>query len=457
MLAAPLIGVIGAHGDLFGFHCDSLIVQFSRVTATPPRKDDFERELERQTLISELRRATILGWSVAAIFVVLTVYSGSHGFHSGALPGGGYPLLVLGIWILFEWGATVILTHRIREGRERLPHRVYIGTVIEVAMPTIIMAIMCRYDSPLNVLTSPVSYGYFLLVILSPLRLDLRLCVATGMLSAVSYGVLVGCYMDDIQRQWLGSYAVMHLSFFMRGVMLIVGGFAAGFVSQRIHTTLVETLREVKERERVIGLFGQHVSPTVVNQLLSQPTGESSDLREVCVLVLDIRGFTTYSENRAADEVVLYLNTLWGFMVHTVNEHQGFVNKFLGDGFLAVFGAPLSTGNDCADAIAAARRILDEVDELVASGALPPTQVGLALHAGPAIVGNIGSAERKEYTVIGDVVNVAFRIEALNKDFGSRLLISEPVRQAAGITDGERIPAIAIRGRRDSVDLFRLA
>ncbi len=249
----------------------------------------------------------------------------------------------------------------------------------------------------------------------------------------------------------------MHLTFFMRGLLLLVGGLAAGFVSQRIRITLTETLREVQERERVIALFGQHVSPAVVNQLISQPTGEQSELREVCVMVLDIRNFTTFSEPRAAGEVVRYLNTLWSFMVRTVNEHHGIVNKFLGDGFLAVFGAPLSTGHDCFNAVEAARRILGELNDFAASGELPPTEVGIALHSGQAIVGNVGSADRKEYTVIGDVVNVAFRIEALNKEFGSRLLISETVRTAAELTDGERIPAISIRGRRDPVNLFRLA
>ena len=141
-------------------------------------------------------------------------------------------------------------------------------------------------------------------------------------------------------------------------------------------------------------------------------------------LVLDIRNFTTFSEGRVAEEVVAYLNTLWTFMVRTVNEHHGIVNKFLGDGFLAVFGAPVSTGNDCANALAAARHILREIDELTEAGRLLPTRIGIALHAGEAVVGNVGSAERKEYTVIGDVVNVAFRIERLNKQLGSTFLVS---------------------------------
>jgi adenylate cyclase len=134
------------------------------------------------------------------------------------------------------------------------------------------------------------------------------------------------------------------------------------------------------------------------------------------------------------------------------------VNKFLGDGFLAIFGAPLTTGQDCADAVAASRRILDELEQLAAAGTLSATQIGIALHAGSVIVGSIGSADRKEYTVIGDVVNVAFRIEALNKEFGSKLLISERVRQQAGLNGaGERLPPVAIRGRSDVVELFRLA
>jgi adenylate cyclase len=363
---------------------------------------------------------------------------------------------MLGVWIAVQLATREVLKSRIRDGKNRVPSLAYIGAALDVAIPTTALCFMCRDDSPLTVLTSSVNYTYFLGIILSPLRLDTRLCIFHGVCAALSYALLVLCFQQEIVRQWAGSSEMLILGFFMRSVILLVAGLAAAYVSFRLRRTLVETLRGVQEREQVLALFGQHVSPAVVNQLLSQPIGKQTELRDVCVLVLDIRNFTTFSEARPADEVVQYLNTLWGFMVCTVNEHHGIVNKFLGDGFLAFFGAPLPHEANSANAIAAARQILQEVDELIDAGRLPPTEVGIALHAGEVIVGNVGSADRKEYTVIGDVVNVAFRIESLNKQYGSRLLISESVRSAAEVTEGESLSSIPIRGRLDAVKLFRL-
>jgi adenylate cyclase len=418
----------------------------------------FECQLEHQTLINEQRRAIILFWTLTAVLTVRFLYQTLQGFGGSDLPGRSFVFLLLGCLAGLEAFTAVVLRRRIRERKPRVPWQTYLTSALEVTMPTITMWILCHYDSPMSALTGSINYAYFLIIILSPLRLDPWLCIFTGALAVAGYGALVGSYWQELARAWVGSAALMHLSFFHRGILLVAGGLAAGFVSVRIRTTVIETLREVQERERVVDLFGQHVSPSVVNQILSQPTGQTPELREVCVMVLDIRNFTTFSEERPADEVVRYLNTLWSFMVRTVNEHDGIVNKFLGDGFLAVFGAPLTTGQDCAAAIAASRRIIDELEHLAAAGTLPVTQIGIALHAGSAIVGNIGSDDRKEYTVIGDVVNVAFRIEALNKEFGSKLLISERVRQQAGLDGaGELVPAMAIRGRSAPVQLFRLA
>ncbi len=247
----------------------------------------------------------------------------------------------------------------------------------------------------------------------------------------------------------------MYFSYGSRAALFAIGGIVAALVTKRIRATLFETIDHWAERERIIGLFGQHVPPAVVNLLLSQSS--FTEERAVCVLVFDIRNFTTFSEHRSAEEVVAYLNTLWGHTVRIVNKHNGSVNKFLGDGFLAVFGAPVNLGNNAKEALAAAREILRQIDQLVADGELPPTDVGMALHAGEVIAGTVGSSEKKEYTVIGDVVNVAFRIEALNKNFGSKLLISEAVATATGSEGFESLPPIQVKGRVEPVALFRVA
>ena len=150
-------------------------------------------------------------------------------------------------------------------------------------------------------------------------------------------------------------------------------------------------------------------------------------------MFLDIRDFTRFAEKRTPEEVVGYLNTIFDVGVDAVVKHHGIVNKFLGDGFMAVFGAPIAERNPCASAIDAGREVLARIDALVAGGQIPPTRVGLGLHAGKAIVGNIGSSLRKEYTVIGDVVNVASRVESLERRAsGSQMLVTEEVWTAAG-------------------------
>ncbi len=422
-----------------------------------PANIDVERELERRMLLTDQRRSAVLACILAAIVVGRAIYHLAYGFAEGDLLGRGYTLLLLTAWVAVETHNFFWANRRVREGREPVRSRAYLRAAFEVAMPTAMMAIMCLYDRPLNVLTSSITYVYFLIIILSPLSLDPRLCVFSGTLAALGYSVLVGAYTDVLAQQWVGSAAIERLTFLMRIALLFASGLAAGFVSQRLRTTIVETIREVQERERVVALFGQHVSPIVANQLLHHSTGEHSELRNVCVMVLDIRDFTAFSETYAPDEVVRYLNTLWTFMVRTINEHNGIVNKFLGDGFLAVFGAALSNGSvDCANAITAARQIMRELDRLISAGDVPPTRIGIALHVGPAIIGNVGSADRREYTVIGDVVNVAFRIEALNKEFGSTLLISEPVRNHAGIAAEPMVP-VKLRGRHEPVKVFRVA
>jgi adenylate cyclase len=211
----------------------------------------------------------------------------------------------------------------------------------------------------------------------------------------------------------------------------------------------------VEDRNRVVSVFGQHVSPAVVDRLLQ--AGVKSEVRQVCVMFVDIRGFTAFAEDKSPGAVVDYLNAVFERIVESVNAHHGIVNKFLGDGCMAIFGAPLDEGNACRNAVDAALEILAKVDAEVAAGRLHPTRLGIGMHTGQVVIGNVGGRRRKEYTVIGDVVNVASRVEALNKDLGSRLLITEEVWTAAGdgLTAVQRAP-LTVRGREAPVQIYEL-
>jgi len=120
-----------------------------------------------------------------------------------------------------------------------------------------------------------------------------------------------------------------------------VAGLVAGLLARQIKRQVEVSLRTVQDRDRAVRIFGQYVSPQIAEKLLHQPVDLGGELRNVCVMFLDIRNFSSYAAGERPEAVMAYLNTLFDFMIDIVNEHQGIVNKFLGDGFIAVFGAPV--------------------------------------------------------------------------------------------------------------------
>jgi class 3 adenylate cyclase len=217
--------------------------------------------------------------------------------------------------------------------------------------------------------------------------------------------------------------------------------------------------RVIEERNRIMGVFGQHVSPEVVNKLLSQNVGQGGEMRNVCLMFLDIRNFTAFTEKANPVEVVEYLNSLFEFMVDCVNRNQGIVNKFLGDGLMAVFGAPIPDQKNCHHALKAAIEILNRLGHFNEGRGGDVTRIGIGLHAGYAVTGTIGSAQRKEYTIVGDTVNVAKRIEELNKTLGSRLLVSEQVWNALASKPklSRKVGRVRVKGHEAPILLYQVA
>jgi len=418
---------------------------------------DLEHELSRQILHSEKLRAGIQAIVAAVLSVIIAIIGVAQLFRGHDLPAYKWAVIIGAAAVIYELITRKIFDYFLRHNREPPALGRYLNAAIETSIPTIVLIAFLKTMDANVALTSGAVLTYYFFIILSALRLDFWLSAFTGVVAGVSYAGLVIWCLDEL-RSGLTEVPERVGGYILRPIFLLLGGIVAGLVAKQIRAGLVRSMRAAEERRQIVQMFGQHVSPAVVDQLLANPADQHSRLREVCILVLDIRNFTGFSEAAAPDDTVALLNRLWGFSVEIVNRHQGIVNKFLGDGFMAVFGAPVSIGNSCQSALNAAREILAEVERASDAGEMPVTRVGIGIHAGEALVGNIGSLERREYTVIGDVVNVAFRIEQLNKEFGSKLLISEQVQQATGAAAPTEAPALLqVRGRQTAVHVYKLA
>lgn len=216
----------------------------------------------------------------------------------------------------------------------------------------------------------------------------------------------------------------------------------------------------LKERDKVKNLFSKFHGSSVAEDLLKNDIGVGGQNKQVTVFFSDIRGFTSFSEQRTPEEVVQMLNEYFEVMVSIINRNHGVVDKFIGDAIMAVWGAPHSSGRDTQNAVNAClemRKALLELNQKRESKGQPPLMIGMGLHAGPAISGTIGSSERMEYTVIGDTVNMTSRIESSTKAFGTDLLVSEAVYDK--VQDefaGEVAGTAEVKGKAEPIKLYKV-
>jgi class 3 adenylate cyclase len=206
------------------------------------------------------------------------------------------------------------------------------------------------------------------------------------------------------------------------------------------------------ERERLRDAFGTFVDPAVAERILAEGTDLRGEEIEASILFLDVRGFTAFAERAAAHEVVACLNELYEAVVPVIERHGGHANKFVGDGLLAVFGAPECHADHAARAVAAAR----DIARLVRDGVAGEFRVGLGVNSGRVVVGTIGGGGRRDFTVIGDSVNTAARVEAATRLTGDDILITETTLRALGPGghDFEERPSVPLKGKTATVRLY---
>ena len=238
------------------------------------------------------------------------------------------------------------------------------------------------------------------------------------------------------------------------------GGYWVDFLLPVAVTSLLGVGADVLAKRRLRDALGRYVSPEVAARVERNPAELAGERRQVSILFSDLRGFTTLSERMPPEQMAERLTEYFDAMTATIFARRGMVNDFIGDAILAVFGAPLDDPEHARHAIESALAMgetLEGLNRRWQAEGLPPLRMGLGIHTGEVFAGNVGRAGKVKYAVVGDTVNLASRVEGLNKELGTTMLVTEATYRAAGLdlTVNDRGP-ISVKGREEPVRVYEV-
>jgi adenylate cyclase len=411
----------------------------------------FQQQLDRELLYSERRRTIILIiiFCAAAGFRWVNLFLFTNDGQTIPLESFSTVWLFPAAIILFEVFSLIYINGRIKTKYKRIPlFMQYLNAAFEIGLPSLIILYVAGQHLSYNVLQSPVMLIYFLFIILSTLRLNFGLSFFCGLLAAMSYTVfsifLYGHFTTN-DAGWT--------------FLLLLSGVASGLVAGQIRSGINKSLLEAGKRHKVESLFGQQISMEVAEKMLENDGIIESRRMQVTVMFIDIRNFTFFAAGKTPEEIVDYQNAFFSLVINTVTSYEGIVNQILGDGCMVTFGAPLPVDDHPQKAVKAATELLAKLEDAVSKGSIHPTRIGIGIHTGEAVTGNIGSNTRQQYSITGSVVIMASRIEQLNKEFQSQLLVSGEV-----ISKLDHIPGkprlhhnISIKGFDQPVSVYQVA
>jgi adenylate cyclase len=216
----------------------------------------------------------------------------------------------------------------------------------------------------------------------------------------------------------------------------------------------------LEERDRVRSLLGKVVSPEIAEELLTRGVALGGEDREVTILFSDVRNFTTMSEKQTPQAVLNLLNTYLEGMSAVIDRHDGVVDKYIGDAIMALFGAPLQHEDDADRALSCAVEMIEAlaaVNVKLKEDGFPRLDIGIGINTAVVVAGNMGSSNRLNYTVIGDGVNLAARLESACKQYGAHILVSEfTMAKLRGTYCNREVDKVVVKGKTEPLGIFEI-
>jgi class 3 adenylate cyclase len=272
--------------------------------------------------------------------------------------------------------------------------------------------------------------------------------IKVGLVASLAVSVVYGLQFVVHANAQIASLAISFQIFMFNLVAIILGW-------------MVELQkRRQRERDFIKDTFGKYVDESVRDKILIDGVPAEGELKEVTVLFADLRDFSILAETTPPRDVVKIINQYFGEMAEAIKKNQGLVLQFIGDEIEAVFGAPVVLPDHQKRAVQAAldmRHRLSEVNVQLVNGGHRPLRHGIGIHTGTVLAGNIGSPDRLSYAMVGETVNLASRIQDLNKRFGSDILISDTTR--AGLNNTvrlQKLPSETVKSKTESVGIFKV-
>jgi adenylate cyclase len=329
------------------------------------------------------------------------------------------------------------------------------------------MATLLLPSGAATYITGPASYSYFFVITLSGLMFNARLSNACGWFAAFQYMAffaLDGAHLKQLSAPDLAlvqdiTEAPIYL---FKASMMVFTGMMAALLGRTARRLISLSLDHEREKTAISRLFGQFVSPEVKDKILRERGAVAGERKDIAILFCDLRGFSSLSETMSPEDMVVQLNEYFDRMATAIESEGGVIDKFIGDAVMAVFGGVLDLANPCECAINAARKmsgILELLNAERAARGLAPLANGIGVHYGPALIGAIGSAERKDFTAIGDSVNIASRLEGLCKTYDAPVILSAEVAERLGAENRLRLRPLGetqVKGRSAPVRVFAL-